>query len=170
MTVRIDNQSQRTFSKRKRFQGISMLGILMLAVVALAVSKNNVIQAEIEKNGDLRILKSEVTHQVKFYPYMADGVKMEVLAVKASDGSIRTAFNTCQVCFDSGRGYYIQEGNELVCQNCGSRFPVDRIEKIKNGCNPVPITADLKKDDGKSITISKAILVKAKGLFGNWRK
>ena len=45
---------------------------------------------------------------------------MEIVAVKALDGSIRTAFNTCQVCYNSGRGYYQQEGNELVCQNCGN--------------------------------------------------
>lgn len=29
---------------------------------------------------------------------------------------IRTAFNTCQVCYSSGKGYYVQSGNVLVCQ------------------------------------------------------
>ena len=45
-----------------------------------------------------------------------------------------------------------------------------RVEKIKNGCNPVPITPDLKTDDGKYITISKSLLVKAKGLFSYWKR
>jgi len=35
---------------------------------------------------------------------------MEVLAVKAPDGTIRTAMNTCKICYDSGAGYYVQEG------------------------------------------------------------
>ena len=39
---------------------------------------------------------------------------IEVLAVKSSDGTIRTAFNTCQVCYASGRGYYIQQGDGLI--------------------------------------------------------
>ena len=78
---------------------------------------------------------------------------MEVLAVKASDGSIRTAFNTCQVCYDSGRGYYKQQGKVVVCQNCGNQFKLDQIEKIKGGCNSVPIMKENKTDDSENIVI-----------------
>ena len=152
------------------FRGLKIMGFVIVALIGVFIVKSNILKAEINKNGDLRILKQEVTRKAKFYPATVGGVKMEVVAVKASDGSVRTAFNTCQVCFDSGRGYYIQQGDELVCQNCGNRFQIDKVEKIKNGCNPVPITADLKTYDGKYITISKAVLSKAKGLFGNWKK
>jgi Predicted membrane protein len=79
---------------------------------------------------------------------------MEIIAVKADDGTIRTSLNTCQVCWDSGRGYYKQQGNELVCQNCGNRFDINQIEKIKNGCNPVPITSDLKTENSDQIAIT----------------
>jgi hypothetical protein len=41
--------------------------------------------------GDLKILKSEVTSDVKYYPFSIDGTNMEVLALKAEDGTIRTA-------------------------------------------------------------------------------
>jgi uncharacterized membrane protein len=95
---------------------------------------------------------------------------MEVIAVKAPDGTIRTAFNTCQVCFDSGRGYYMQEGNELVCQNCGNRFNISQIEKVKNGCNPVPIMSTNKTDSDNSITISADFMAKNASLFENWKK
>ena len=81
--------------------------------------------------GDLKIPKSEVTKTAKFYPYKSGDTYMEVLAVKASDGTIRTAFNTCEVCYTSGKGYYKQEGAEWICQNCGNRFSIDQIEKIK---------------------------------------
>ena len=53
---------------------------------------------------------------------------MVVLAFKASDDTIRTALNTCQVCYDSGRGYYVQEGDKLICQNCGNQFEADQVE------------------------------------------
>lgn len=115
------------------------------------------------------INKKDITSTAKFYKYKAGNVNMEVMAVKASDGSIRTALNTCQVCYDSGRGYYKQQGNYLVCQNCGNKFSVDQIEKIKGGCNPVPVLAEDKTDDGNTITISKEYLESQKEFFLNWK-
>ena len=41
-------------------------------------------------------------------PPLLTSTWLEVLAVKAPDGTIRTAFNTCQVCYGSGRGLYRQ--------------------------------------------------------------
>jgi len=121
------------------------------------------------QSGDLVIVKNEVSETVKFYPYKAGNTKMEVLAVKASDGTIRTAFNTCQVCFSSGRGYYKQEGDELVCQNCGNRFRIDQVEKVRGGCNPGPILKENKTEDETAIVISKDFLEEYKVIFENWR-
>lgn len=121
-------------------------------------------------NTAIKIVKSEVTATSKFYPYELDGVSMEVVAVKASDGTIRTALNTCQVCFDSGRGYYEQVGEYLVCQNCRNRFHVDQVEKVKGGCNPVPILEENKQDTGDYITISKDFMAGQKEYFSNWKK
>jgi hypothetical protein len=117
----------------------------------------------------ISITKSDVTEEASFIPYKADGTKLEVIAVKASDGTVRTALNTCQVCFNSGRGYYVQEGDELVCQNCGNRFNIDQIEKQKNGCNPVPILDENKTDDGSVITIADEFLKQAAPLFEKWK-
>jgi uncharacterized membrane protein len=116
------------------------------------------------------IRKKDVTEKARFYAYSLDGVAMEVLAVRASDGTIRTALNTCQVCYDSGRGYYKQSGAFLVCQNCGNRFHIDQIEKLKGGCNPVPITAEFKTDLGDSIGISKRLMAAAKEFFLSWKR
>jgi len=118
----------------------------------------------------IKISKNEVISQAKFYPYNLEGTKMEIIAVKAADGTIRTALNTCQVCYDSGRGYYVQEGDYLVCQNCGNRFNIDQIEKIKGGCNPVPILEESKKDMGTYIALSKDFITTQKQYFLNWKK
>lgn len=118
---------------------------------------------------DIVINKSDITSTATFIPYESGNVKMEVIAVKAPDGTIRTAFNTCQVCYDSGRGYYVQKGDELVCQNCGNRFAISKVEKEKAGCNPVPIMDENKKDDGTTITISASFLDQNKDLFANWK-
>ena len=121
-------------------------------------------------NGDLVIAISDITSTAKFYPVEIDGTKLEVIAVKAPDGTIRTAFNTCQVCYSSGRGYYKQEGNVLVCQNCGNRFGMDQVEVLSGGCNPVPIFPKNKTIDATNITISGDFLAEAKGIFANWKK
>lgn len=115
------------------------------------------------------ITKSEITEKATFFPFEAEGTYMEVIAIRASDGTVRTALNTCQVCTGSGRGYYAQEGDVLVCQNCGNRFTVDQVEVVKGGCNPVPIFAQNKTEDDESITISSDYLIKNKTLFYNWK-
>jgi uncharacterized membrane protein len=121
------------------------------------------------KNQDLIIPLSDISSTAQFYPVEIDGTRMEVLAVQASDGTYRTAFNTCQVCYASGRGYYKQSGNLLVCQNCGNRFRMNQVEVQSGGCNPVPIFAQNKTVDSEKIVISKEFLQKAKGIFARWK-
>ncbi len=110
--------------RRKMVTGVFL--ILLLALVLAGCSQpneTNVPQTSSQINatregGDLIIQISDISKKATFYPVEVDGTKLEVIAVEAPDGSIRTAFNTCQVCYDSGKGYYKQEGDVLVCQNC----------------------------------------------------
>ena len=129
--------------------------------------KENVVVLEGE---DLVIPINEITSEASYYPVEIDGMNLEVLAIKATDGTIRTAFNTCQICYSSGKGYYEQEGDELVCQNCKNRFSSDQVEVVRGGCNPVPIFPEDKKVDDANITISNAFLKEAKGIFENWKE
>ncbi len=115
------------------------------------------------------ITKSDITEKAAFFPFEAEGTYMEVIAIRASDGTVRTALNTCQVCTGSGRGYYVQEGDVLICQNCGNRFTVDQVEVVKGGCNPVPIFDEDKTEDEETITISDEYLLRNKALFNNWK-
>lgn len=121
-------------------------------------------------NGDLQIQKKEISATAKFYQYTVDGVVVEILALRAPDGTVRTALNTCQVCYSSGRGYYVQQGDVLVCQNCRNRFKASQVEIVKGGCNPVPITAEMKTETADTITIGKWLFAEAKPLFLNWKK
>ncbi len=118
---------------------------------------------------DYVITTDGITETATFYPIVVEDVSMELLAVKAPDGTIRTAFNTCQVCYDSGRGYYVQEGDTLVCQNCGNRFKTSDVEKVRGGCNPLPIVADYKTVEGNTITVPYELLQAAKEFFLNWK-
>ncbi|MDR2193962.1 MAG: DUF2318 domain-containing protein [Treponema sp.] len=119
---------------------------------------------------DLIIRIADITENAVFYPVDIEGTRLEVLAVKAPDGTVRTAFNTCQVCYGSGRGFYKQQGTVLVCQNCGNRFRMGQVETRSGGCNPVPIFKNNKTVTDTVIIISKAFLKEAKGIFARWRR
>jgi uncharacterized membrane protein len=119
---------------------------------------------------DLVINIADLTENALFYPVDIDGTRMEVLAVKTQDGIIRTAFNTCQVCYSSGRGYFVQTGTVLVCQNCGRRYRMSQVERQAGGCNPVPIFPANKTVSDSSITISKEFLRQAKIIFAGWKR
>ncbi|WP_312092073.1 Fe-S-containing protein [Aminipila sp.] len=74
------------------------------------------------------------------------------------------------VCYDSGRGYYKQSGDKLVCQNCGNQFNMDRVEVEAGGCNPWPIFTEDKNVTDDSITISYEFLKESKEIFANWKQ
>jgi len=187
------NQTNKSNKNMKLLIGLGLAIIVILAVVLTAIGEgnkqeaNNVqpgstqaqlaggsaspdsTQAQVPASGDLVIPLSGIAEKASFYQYSVNGTKLEVIAIKAPDGSIRTAFNTCQVCYSSGKGYYVQQGDNLVCQNCGNRFKANQVEVSKGGCNPVPIFDADKTVDGTNITISKTYLEKSRAIFANWK-
>lgn len=175
-------------SQNKKIKNSRLLTIIITAVLAIIVIVSIAIatigrsnkqvasgtqvstnEAKVTENGDLVIPLSSVTEKASFYDYNVNGTKLQVIAIKAPDGTIRTAFNTCQVCYSSGKGYYVQQGDSLVCQNCGNRFKANQVEVSKGGCNPVPIFDQDKSVDGSNITITKSFLEKSKAIFANWK-
>lgn len=125
---------------------------------------------EITEGESLTIQVADISETASFYPLTVDGTPMEVLAVKVADGTIRTAFNTCEICYDSGRGYYKQQGDLLVCQNCGNRFKTSQVEVQSRGCNPWPIFAKDKTVTEEAITISYDFLLESTKVFANWKR
>ncbi|GHV92817.1 hypothetical protein AGMMS50268_33200 [Spirochaetia bacterium] len=156
------------FSKNKALVLTAALLIMGSALFGQTAGQNVVKPAIADR--DLVIQVSEVTENAIFYPVDIEGTRLEVLAVKAPDGTVRTAFNTCQVCYGSGRGFYKQQGTVLVCQNCGNRFRMSQVEVRSGGCNPVPIFAANKTVTDTTITVSKDYLKEAKSIFARWRR
>lgn len=126
------------------------------------------VPATLNDNGDVVIQTADITESATFYNVDADGVSMGVFAVKASDGTIRTAFNTCQVCNGSPYAFFTQDGDTFQCQNCGNIYGVDMIEKERGGCNPVPITSDEKTVTDTEIIIPAKLIEENAGKFNNW--
>ncbi len=81
-----------------------------------------------------------------------DGIIVHFFTLKSRDGVIRAAMDACDVCYRSGKGY-TQDGDYMVCNNCGQRFASHKINEIKGGCNPAPLN---RKIEGEKLVISMA--------------
>ena len=112
----------------------------------------------IKKGGYLAIPIADLSQTASFYKADLDGTEVELVALKDSKGNLRTAFNACQVCYSSGRGYYRQEGKYLVCQNCGNSFTIDQVGIASGGCNPWPILDSDRTVTDDEIQISYDVL------------
>ncbi|MDT8396444.1 MAG: DUF2318 domain-containing protein [bacterium] len=78
--------------------------------------------------------------KARYYSFKSPkGLDIRYFIMKSSDGVIRAAFDACDTCWAAGKGYR-QEGDVMVCNNCGLRFPSVKINEVKGGCNPSPLT------------------------------
>jgi len=81
---------------------------------------------------------SDITNKAKWYEYDFGEDKIRFFVLKTSDGSIKTAFDACDVCYRYKKGYR-QEGDYMVCNNCGNRYPMAGLgteNKNPGGCWP----------------------------------
>ncbi len=99
------------------------------------------------ENGSVKIPVAAISdgQAHKFQVRAGDGTMVSFFTLKSKDGVIRAAIDACDVCYKSGLGYY-QEGDYMVCKNCGQKFSSNKINEIKGGCNPAPLNREIKGD------------------------
>ena len=127
-------------------------------------STNNIMPTT---NDGIIIDTTTLTTKVLFIDYVIDGTKMQVMSVIDSNGTPRVALNTCQSCNGSPYAYFVQDGESIVCQNCGQYFAIDVMGIAKDGCNPIPVEYNI---DDDNIIITNATLEQYASLFTNWKK
>lgn len=76
--------------------------------------------------------------QAKHFDFQDGDTKIRYFVIKSADGIVRAAFDACDVCWPAGKGYY-QEGDAMVCRNCGRRFASNLVNEVQGGCNPAPL-------------------------------
>jgi uncharacterized membrane protein len=84
-------------------------------------------------------------NKARHYVYKGKDVTIKYFILKSSDGIIRAAFDACDVCWPAGKGYY-QDGDVMVCRNCGRRFASVLVNVVKGGCNPAPLKRRIEGD------------------------
>lgn len=80
--------------------------------------------------------------QAHFYSYKGQGGKIPFFLIKGKDGTLRAAFDACDVCYKEKKGY-AQQGELMICKNCNMTFPVAKIGIVSGGCNPSPLKTTL---------------------------
>ena len=89
----------------------------------------------VAENGQVRIPLSELTDQsLHFYTADVSGTMIRFLVIHQTNGDYATALDACQIC---GRAGYRQEGQNIICKNCGSSIYAPSIG-ARGGCNPIP--------------------------------
>jgi uncharacterized membrane protein len=93
--------------------------------------------------------------KARHFQHVAGSFTIKYFILKSSDGVIRAAFDACDVCWPAGKGYY-QDGDVMVCRNCGRRFASVLVNEVKGGCNPAPLIRNV--ENGKVVIQVKDIL------------
>ena len=94
---------------------------------------------------------------------------MEILAVRAEDGKVRVAFNTCQVCSGAPRAYFVPHEGGVICRNCGNFFPAEQVGGAARGCNPLAVP-NVGTTASGDITIPASVSAAHAGVFRNWKR
>lgn len=139
-----------------RTQQLVWTGILTVALLVGAVSVFAFSLGKYEKvkisGGVATIPVSKLADgKAHFYKFEDGGKEITFFAAKAADGSIKTAFDACDSCYKSKKGYE-QQGDKMNCKNCNQKFAIDRLgPNATGGCNPGYLPH---QQSGSNITIS----------------
>ena len=134
---------------KKIILGIVVAGLLFQGMMPVTVEAfwGSSPEKLAPREGAFRIPVDTISGQARFFEVAAaDGTPVTFFIVKSRDGVIRTALNACDVCYEAGKGY-AQNGEYMTCLNCGRRFPLERINVVSGGCNPVPLINRIEKGE-----------------------
>lgn len=87
--------------------------------------------------------------KAKFFDYTtSSNTAVRFFAIKSADGKYRAAMDACDTCFHAKKGYR-QEGESMICNNCGMKFHSNLINQVSGGCNPVGVACSI--EDGQLV-------------------
>ena len=160
-------QNQTREKKREQFSGDTKskkkVWIIIPVLIAVALGLYVVFNASSDKPSsstvttnnqgaaggqasDVRIPISEISTKAKFFDYnTADKRSVRFFVVKSSDGVYRAALDACDTCYHAKKGYH-QEGDDMVCNNCGLKFHSALINQVAGGCNPIGLARTIEGD------------------------
>ena len=114
-----------------------VLMILLVSVLTVSAFSFGKYEKVAITNGTVSVVTAKLADGKAHYYSVEDGGKtISFFAVKAADGSIKTAFDACDSCYRAKKGYE-QLGDKMNCKNCNQKFPINRLgPNATGGCNP----------------------------------
>lgn len=101
-------------------------------------------------DGEVHIPLAKVNDgKAHHFVYKTGKKEIKFFVVKSRDGILRAAFDACDVCFPSRKGYS-QSGDYMVCNNCGRKFHSTQVNVVQGGCNPAPL---MREAQGENLVI-----------------
>jgi high-affinity iron transporter len=111
------------------------------------------------QNGIAEVPTRLVTdHNLHHIVINVNGTDVRLIAILDASGTVRAGLDACMIC--GHQGYY-QDGQNVICRNCGAVIYVPTIGQA-GGCNPIHIDYVI---EGDQLQISQAALVAAAKYF-----
>lgn len=162
-------QKKQQFAQQEKKGGAAKYLVLLVLIVFAAASGWLLFGPEQGDTslktvaGEVRIDLDKISDgQAHFFQIAAAKGEIKFFVVKSIDGVFRAAFDACDVCFREKKGYH-QEGDSMVCNNCGQKFRTDLVNEVKGGCNPAPLA---RRIEGKQLVINERDLLAGFAYFG----
>jgi high-affinity iron transporter len=130
--------------RRRRAWSFGAASLCLLIVLALtaefvyARAVNAPVQATplVAQNGEVRIPLSQLMDaSLRYYTAEVNQADIRFLVIHKSSGDYATALDACQICGAVG---YRQEGQNVICRNCGAAIYIPSIGE-SGGCNPIAV-------------------------------
>lgn len=132
-----------------------LIGVLAIAAyLVLTASSDNPASTTVAPSAasgatasrDITIPLSDLSDKAKFFDYkLSDNKPVRFFVIKSSDGQYRAAMDACDMCYRAKKGYR-QEGDDMVCNNCGKHFHSSQINEKQGGCIPVGLPRAVEGD------------------------
>jgi high-affinity iron transporter len=112
---------------------VSFAGDYVYGRVAAAPSPARTL---LSQDNQVRIPLSDLTDSsLHFYTADVDGSVIRFLVIHKRNGDYAAALDACQICGTAG---YRQEGQSVICRNCGAAIYIPSIGQ-SGGCNPISV-------------------------------
>jgi high-affinity iron transporter len=146
--------------RRWSFAAAALCVAVVLSLTAeyvYARSMNAPVQAKllVAQNNQVRIPLSDLTDSsLHYYTADVDAAEIRFLVIHKTNGDYATALDACQICGTAG---YRQEGQNIICRNCGAAIYVPSIGDA-GGCNPIAVKSQV---EGGEVIVDLSALSKA---------
>jgi uncharacterized membrane protein len=136
---------------------ISTLALLLAVVVVAVIARDRAAGPTSAGSGtDVAVPLADLADgSARFYRFTTTaGTEVRFFVMRSSDGVVRAAFDSCDVCYREKKGYR-QDGDAMVCVNCNQRFRSTDINEVRGGCNPAPLDRTVR--DGQVLLSAAAL-------------